>query len=798
MPPASRRLTTRPAAWIASLLATLIAVLAVPAVGLAASSTPRAPATKTPATKAVTFRGYRLVVPATWPVYRLAAAPTTCVRFDRHAVYLGRPSAQQSCSGQAAGRTEAILVQPLGPRAAQVLPATAAAGTAGSGAEAQILNRAHRVLVTATWNRRPAVIRRALHVASLSTAVRTAVRLRPHSAVAAANPRKAAGTRAAPSGIHSYARTRATVPATPAGPGEIYTGLGFDACSTPSAATMSHWGASPYRAIGIYIGGANAACSQPNLSATWVSQESVAGWHMIPIYVGLQSPSNSCGCAAISPSAASTQGTEAAQDAIVQAQAIGMGGGNPIYFDMEAYNRTSTNTSSVLAFLEAWTTALHAGGYQSGVYSSDASGISDLVAQFGTGYVEPDELWIANWNNQQSTADPDVPATEWAAHQRLHQYRGAHNETYGGSTINIDGDYLDGATAAAGTGSGVDAAPTTAPAPSLKVTAGPDGTTDLTPSWTGATGVASWQLMGGSSPTSFTYAVPRIAAAARVPVVSRNAFADWEVEALDANGQLLGTSPAVPTPAHVIIFGNSAFAPRTGLGAVPVGCIGMSSCAVTTTISSGRTTFATTKREFIPAGGGLAYFKLSSVAQKALAKAHNRQLAVNVKVRGTSGPSATRKLTLSSFTTANPSPARSAGQSSQLKLIGTTEFVSHGWVGGILAECIGATPCQATTTLMAGRTTIARTRPQTLGAGELGYLSFSLTSAGHRLLTKTKTNQLGVTAAITTPAPAGSAPTPSPTGGTGPTGGAAPGVTPASAPATIATAKARLALVAFQ
>ena len=31
-----------------------------------------------------------------------------------------------------------------------------------------------------------------------------------------------------------------------------------------------------------------------------------------------------------------------------------------------------------------------------------------------------------------------------------------HNETYGGATINIDGDYLDAATAAAGTGSGVD------------------------------------------------------------------------------------------------------------------------------------------------------------------------------------------------------------------------------------------------------------------------------------------------------------------------------------------------------
>jgi hypothetical protein len=758
------------------MLGTLIVLALIPAASQAA-----------PATKAVTFHGYRVSVPADWPVYRLGAASATCVRFDRHAVYLGHPSAQQSCAGQPAGRTEAILIQPLGPRASQVLPASTATGAAGRGAEAQIVDRAHRVLVTATWNRRPAVIRRALDVTSLAGAVRTAVAQRPHSAVAAAASR-----------MHAEARSRATAPVTPAGPGQVYTGPGFDACSTPSTATMADWGASPYRGIGIYIGGANAACSQPNLSAAWVSQESLAGWHMIPIYVGLQSPSNSCGCAGISPAQAATQGTAAAQDAIVQAQAIGMGGGNPIYFDMEAYNRTSTNTNAVLTFLQAWTAELHAGGYVSGVYSSDASGISDLVAQFGTGFLEPDDLWIANWNNQQTTTDPDVPAAEWAAHQRLHQFRGAHDETYGGAKINIDGDYLDGATAAAGTGTGVDATPTPAATPALKVGGGPDGSTALTPSWIGATGVAAWQVLGGPSPTSFTYAAPRMSATTRVPVVTKNAFAYWEVEALDANGQVLGTSPATPTPAHVMIFGNSAFAPRRGLGAVPVGCMGMSSCAVTTTISSGRTTFATTKREFIPAGGGLAYFALTTAAQKALAKAHNHQLSVNVKVRSTSGASATRKLTLSSFTTANPSPARTAGQSSQLKLIGTTEFVSHGWVGGVLAECIGTTPCHATTTLMAGRTTVARTKAETLGAGELGYLSFPLTTAGHKLLAHTKTNQLGVTATITTPAPAGTSPTPSPTGGGGLTGGASPGIAPTSATATTATAKARLALVAFQ
>ena len=47
--------------------------------------------------------------------------------------------------------------------------------------------------------------------------------------------------------------------------------------------------------------------------------------------------------------------------------------------------------------------------------------------------------------------------TDWANHQRLHQYRGGHNDTYGGAELNVDSDYVDAATAAAGTGSGTHA-----------------------------------------------------------------------------------------------------------------------------------------------------------------------------------------------------------------------------------------------------------------------------------------------------------------------------------------------------
>ncbi len=235
-----------------------------------------------------------------------------------------------------------------------------------------------------------------------------------------------------------------------------YTGLGFDACTAPSRRSMSAWAGSPYRAIGVYIGGANRGCSQPNLTASWVAEQTVAGWVLIPTYVGLQAPTSSCSsCAKLSSSTftATTQGTEAATDAVAQARIAGIGEGSPIYFDMESYSRTSSASNATLSFLAAWTARLHVLGYVSGVYSSGASGIADLAAKYGSTYLEPDELWFANWNGRASAAsDPYVPAGAWVGH-RIHQYNGGHNETYGGVTINIDNNYVEGATAGGGTSS---------------------------------------------------------------------------------------------------------------------------------------------------------------------------------------------------------------------------------------------------------------------------------------------------------------------------------------------------------
>jgi hypothetical protein len=233
-----------------------------------------------------------------------------------------------------------------------------------------------------------------------------------------------------------------------------FTGLGFDACTAPSRRSMSAWGKSPYRAVGVYIGGVNRGCSQPNLTASWVSAQIAAGWSLIPTYVGLQAPTSSCtSCAELSAGSASLQGAAAATDAVNEARLLGIGEGSPIYYDMESYTRTASATSATLTFLGAWTQRLHGLGYESGVYSSSASGIADLVSRLRTPYTQPDHLWFANWNGRANAADPYIPASAWADHQRIHQYRGGHDETWGGVTINIDNNYVEGATAGNSVGS---------------------------------------------------------------------------------------------------------------------------------------------------------------------------------------------------------------------------------------------------------------------------------------------------------------------------------------------------------
>ncbi|NUR59195.1 MAG: DUF1906 domain-containing protein [Catenulispora sp.] len=63
-----------------------------------------------PAVQTVTYAGASVRVPADWPVHDLTAEPHTCIRYDRHAVYLGDPSPEQDCPATAVGHTDTVSI----------------------------------------------------------------------------------------------------------------------------------------------------------------------------------------------------------------------------------------------------------------------------------------------------------------------------------------------------------------------------------------------------------------------------------------------------------------------------------------------------------------------------------------------------------------------------------------------------------------------------------------------------------------------------------------------------------------
>ncbi|TDB80798.1 DUF1906 domain-containing protein [Micromonospora sp. KC721] len=224
-----------------------------------------------------------------------------------------------------------------------------------------------------------------------------------------------------------------------------FTGLGFDTCAAPSDAAMTAWLTSPYRALGIYIGGVNRGCKQANLTRSWVAKQQAKGWRFFPLYVGLQAPCSKYE-RRIDPARAAAQGRAAADDAAAKARELGLAARSTIILDMERYPAGNAACSTaVLEFSSAWTARLHDHDYLSGLYTDVASaGLADHVAAYSrVGHVRPDLLDFANWDGVQTTTDPKIPSAHWVPKRRMKQYRGDHHETWGGVTINIDSNYLD-------------------------------------------------------------------------------------------------------------------------------------------------------------------------------------------------------------------------------------------------------------------------------------------------------------------------------------------------------------------
>jgi hypothetical protein len=418
--------------WRSLAVVAVIVAVAAPAADSRASSDAPAPL------KPVSYRGYTFEVPSTWPVIDLAASRQTCVRFDDHAIYLGDPARNQACPSLLVGTTEALLVQPA--------PESSVQSSVEDPVAKQITVTAPRIKVTATFDADPGQIDEILGSASLPSPIMQA----PDPVAAPAEPTALSADESAVapdllSPLSSALLSSALPPAllsaqkTPALSERVanYRGLGFDACAAPSAAYMKTWlRQSPYRAVGVYIGGADEACAQPNLTPGWLRREAAAGWHFLPMYVGPQAEFDQ-----LVPRSG-RQGSAAADDAAAQAERLGFGRGTPIYYDMEAYSPGLT--ARTLRFLSAWTSRLHALGYNSGIYSSSGAGIAALARVYPSHrYAMPDVIFDALWNGKKNTADSQVVAGEWPNHHRVHQFSGDVTKSYGGDAISIDQDYLN-------------------------------------------------------------------------------------------------------------------------------------------------------------------------------------------------------------------------------------------------------------------------------------------------------------------------------------------------------------------
>jgi len=286
-------------------------------------------------------------------------------------------------------------------------------------------------------------------------------------------------------------------------------------------------------------------------------------------------------------------------------------------------------------------------------------------------------------------------------------------------------------------------------APAAAAAPGPDGATVLYGSWNGATDVAGWRVLGGphASSLSAVQSARRTGFETAISIPSADSY--YALQALGSTGQVLAATPVVATPAHISLYGRSAFVSTSGVGGLPAGCFAEHPCQVKTAIAAGRTLLASTGAETIGANsGGLLYFTLSHTGRILLARKH--RLPVTVSGRDASGLATSASLTLVPFATGGPGPKRSESGSQAVRIIGLTDFVNSHGVGGILTGCFTSPSCSSSTTLTVGATTVGRTGPEYLGTNELGYLMFSLTAAGEDLLDHAPGNQLPVQVTIST------------------------------------------------
>jgi hypothetical protein len=227
---------------------------------------------------------------------------------------------------------------------------------------------------------------------------------------------------------------------------------GFDTCYMPTISQMqTWWDHSPYEFYALYLGGIHLPSLCASASAAWISTVHQQGWSFVPTWVGPQAPCSSYKYKMSSdPAISYQQGRHEAELASQKAASLGFTnygwGGTIIYYDLEPYGvPTLECRQPVQAFMNGWVERLDELGNQAGGYGSRNSYPSDWAS---ISHV-PDDVWPASW--YASGYDPYASVNSiswleglWVNHQRIRQYAGEVNNTWGGVTLNVDIDVADG------------------------------------------------------------------------------------------------------------------------------------------------------------------------------------------------------------------------------------------------------------------------------------------------------------------------------------------------------------------
>ena len=239
---------------------------------------------------------------------------------------------------------------------------------------------------------------------------------------------------------------------------QIYQGQGFDACEIPTLSELQAWfNGSPYQSVNLYIGGISRYCSNTALTAAYLQQMFDQGWRFIPTWVGPQAPCTTFrNKFPLDPAAAYAQGVDNANQARAKLLELGLtnpdGTGSVVYDDLEYFTYSATCSAAARAFVQGWSTRLQELGITSGLYASSSNLSQNKIYNLQP---PPYAAWIAEWYRVPGYR-PDVTVWDvdwlddmyWSHHQRVFQYSGSHDETWGGVTINIDNNVLDGLVAA--------------------------------------------------------------------------------------------------------------------------------------------------------------------------------------------------------------------------------------------------------------------------------------------------------------------------------------------------------------